>query len=111
MFPCEAWKAARELTVGDSCHQNKPTNMKMRTKNGELAATDKQHIEVIEEHLTNVYNNKRERFADTAKFIKQREEFTELDSPITMKEFVRVIGKLKNNKATVITGFLIEAFK
>ena len=85
--------------------------MKMRVKNGELSVTDKQNIEVFEEHLSKVYNNKRKRFADAAKFLKQREEFTDLDSPITMKEFVRAIGKLKNNKAPGITEIPAKAFK
>ena len=64
MFPGEAWKASRELTAGDSCHNNKPTNTKMRMKNGELTATDKQIFELFEEHLTKEYNNKMEYVAD-----------------------------------------------
>ena len=111
MFPGEAWKAAREVTARDSCHHNKPMNIKMRMKNGELAANDKQNIEVFEEHLTKVYNNKRERFADAAKFIRQREESTELDAHITMREFTRAISKLKNNKAPGVTGVPAEDFK
>ena len=67
MFPGKVWKAPREITARDSCHHNKPTNMKMRMKNGELAATDKKNIEVFEEHLSKVYNNKRERSTDAAK--------------------------------------------
>ena len=60
---------------------------------------------------TKVYNNKRERFADAAKFIRQRDESTELDSHIRMKEFTRAISKLKNNKAPGVTGVPAEAFK
>ena len=111
MFPGEAWKAAREVTARNSCHHNKPMNIKMRMKNGELAANDKQNIEVFEEHLTKVYNNKRECLADAAKFIRQRDDYTELDAHITMKEFTRAISKLKNNKAPGVTGVPAEAFK
>ena len=60
ILPGEAWKVAREVTARDSCHQNKPTSMKMRMKNGEVASNDKKNIEVFEEHLSKVYNNKRE---------------------------------------------------
>jgi hypothetical protein len=55
-------------------------------------------MEVVEEHLNKVYNAKRERFANAAKMIKQREEFSELDHPITMKEFAKAIAKLKMAK-------------
>ena len=58
-----------------------------------------------------MYNNKREQFSDAAKFLQQREELTDLDSPIAMKEFVRAIGKLKNNKAPGITEIPAKAFK
>ena len=111
MFPGKAWKASREITARDSCHHNMPTNMKTRIKNRELAANDKQNFELFEEHLLKVHNNKRERFVDTTKFLKLREEFTDLDSPTTMKEFVRAIGKLKNNKAPGITEIPAEVFK
>jgi len=73
--------------------------------------TNKQNLEVFEEHLHGVYNAKRERFADAAKFIKQREEFTALGDQITMKEFVRAIKKLKNGKAQGVTGVAPDAFK
>ena len=56
-FPGEAWKAARQVADRDSCHHTKPTNMKMRMENGELASNDKQNVEVFEKHLTGVYNN------------------------------------------------------
>ena len=90
----KAWKAAREVSKRDSCHHNKPTNMKMRMENGELAMNDKQNVEVFEKHLTKVYNNQRDCFADAAKFIRQREKSTELDSHITLKEFEPAISKL-----------------
>ena len=85
--------------------------MKMKMKNGELASNDKQNMEVVEEHLNKVYNAKRERFAGAAKMVKQREEFSELDHPITMKEFAKAIAKLKNGKAPGTTGVPPDAFK
>ena len=87
--------------------------MKMRMKKGELATNEKQNIEVFKEHLSKVYNNKREWFAYAAIFLKQREEFTNLDSPINMKEFVYVIGKLKRKqkKTPGVTEIPTEAFK
>ena len=109
--PRQAWQAIKELIAGDSCHHNKPVAMKMKMKNGELASNDKQNMEVVEEHLNKVYNAKRERFADAAKMIKQREEYSELDHPITMKEFAKAIAKLKNGKAPGTTGVPPDAFK
>jgi len=61
--------------------------------------------------LSKVYNAKRERFADAAKFIRQREEYSELGHPITRKEFVKAIAKLKNGKAPGTTGVPPNAFK
>jgi hypothetical protein len=109
--PRQAWQAIKELIAGDSCHHNKPVAMKMKMKNGELASNDKQNMEVVEEHLNKVYNAKRERFAGAAKMVKQREEFSELDHPITMKEFAKAIAKLKNGKAPGTTGVPPDAFK
>ena len=80
-------------------------------ENGELATNNKQNIEVFEKHLTNVYNNQRDRFADAAKFIRQREESTELDSHITLKDFECAICKLRNNKTSGVTGVPAEEFK
>jgi len=85
--------------------------MKMKMKNGELASNDKQNMEVVEEHLSKVYNAKRERFTNTTKMIKQMEEFSKLGLPITMKEFVKAIAKLKNGKAPGTTGVPPDAFK
>jgi len=83
--PRQAWQAIKELIAGDSCHHNKPVAMKMKMKNRELASNDRQNLELVEEHLSKVYNAKRERFADVAKFIRQREEYSELGHPITRK--------------------------
>ena len=77
--------------------------MKIRMENGEVATNDKQNVEVFEKHLTKVYNNQRDRFADAAEFLRQREESTELDSHITLMEFERAISKLRNNKASGVT--------
>jgi len=96
--PRQAWQAIKMLIAGDNCHHNKPLAMQMKTKNGELVSNDKQNMEVVEEHLSKVYNTKREGSADATKFIKQREEYSELGHPITMKEFVKAIAKLKMAK-------------
>ena len=85
--------------------------MKMRMENGELASNDKQNVEVFEKHLTKVYNNPRDRYADAAKFIRLRESSSELDAHITLREFERAVSKLRNNKASGVTGVPAEAFK
>ena len=43
--------------------------------------------------------------------LKQREGFTDLDSPITIKEFIRAIVKLKNNEASNITEIPTDVCK
>ena len=63
------WKAAGKVTTGDSCHYKKPTIMKMGMKNGELAVSNKQNTDVFAKHITKVYKNKKDCFADAAKFI------------------------------------------
>ena len=110
-FPGEAWKASREVAERDSCYHNKPTNMKMWMENGELASNDKQNVKVFEKNLSKVYNNQRDRFTNAAKFVRQREKSSELDSHITLKEFERAISMLQNNKASGVTGVPAEAFK
>ena len=66
--------------------------MKMKLPNGNLASNDKQNADVFAAHLKKVYNNKRERFADAAKFIKQREVSSELDNDLTIAEFDRAVA-------------------
>ena len=65
----------------------------MKMDNDNLAANDKQNVDLFAKHLSKVHNNKREWFADVAKFIRQREIAGELDNNITIKEFDRAIAK------------------
>ena len=58
-----------------------------------------------------MYNNQQKRFADAAKFIRQREIATELDDAITFKEFDQAIAKLRNGGAPGITEDPPEVFK
>ena len=81
-FPSQAWEASFRLAKGDYSHHWKPVTMKMRMKNGELATNPKQNLEVEEEHLSAVYNDRKDRCADAVKFFRQREEFSELDGKI-----------------------------
>ena len=91
--------------------QKKTTVMKMKMANGNLATNDKQNVDVFAKHLKKVYNNERERFADAAKFVKQREIAGALDNDITLDEFDRAITKLRCGSAPGITEVPPEVFK
>ena len=65
-YPSQAWEASFRLAKGDYSHHRKPVTMKMRMKNGELATNPKQNMEVVEEHLSAVYNDSKNRCADAA---------------------------------------------
>ena len=110
-FPSQAWEASFWLAKGEYSHYRKSVTLRMRMENGELATNPKQNMEVVKKHLSAVYNNSKDRYADAAKFIKQREEFSELDGEITWKEFNKAIGKLKNGKAAGITSVPPDVFK
>ena len=97
--------------AGDGYHHKKTTVMKMKMANGNLASNDKQNVDVFAKHLKKVYNNKRERFADATKFIRQREIARALDNDITVEEFDRAIAKLRCSGAPGITEVPPEAFK
>ena len=97
--------------AGDGCHHKSPTIMKMKLPNENLATNDKQNVDVFAAHLKKVYNNKRERFANAAKFIKQREVSGELGNDITLDKFDRAIAKLCCGGAPGITEVPPEVFK
>ena len=103
MYRGVARKAAKEVMAGDGCHHKSTTVMKMKMANWNLATNDKQNVDVFAKHLKKVYNNKREQFADAAKFIRQREIAGALDNDITLDEFNRAISKLCCGNAPGIT--------
>ena len=96
--PKDAWSTLKELIAGNTGHHNKPVTMKMKRKNGKLATNDKENMEVVAEHLNKFYNTHRNRLADAAMILEQREEFTELGEQITWKEFSKAIKNLKMTK-------------
>ena len=83
----------------------------MKMDNDNLAANDKQNVDLFAKHLSKVYNNKRERFADVAKFIRQREIVGDWTIILPSKNLTEQLPKLWNGGAPGITEVPPEAFK
>jgi hypothetical protein len=109
--PKEAWKCLRDMEAGVKGHHIKPTTMKMRMENGELANSDKENMEVFSKHLNKVYNTQCPKYQDAAKMIARREVMEEMGDGITWDEFNKAVQKLQNDKSPGENGIPPNAFK
>ena len=57
--PKEAWRCVKVLAGGLTSHHEKPTVMRMRLPNGELATNDAENASIMGPHLAQVYQTKR----------------------------------------------------
>ena len=55
--PREAWASVKILAGGMTIHHEKPTVMRLRLTNGELATNDAKNASVMGPHLEKVYRN------------------------------------------------------
>ena len=109
--PKNAWKAVRELQEGISQHHVKPTIMKMRKENGELARTDEENAEVMGPHFGRVCNNRRPTQAGIAQEIDPHEVEEVMATPPNIEEINAAIEKLKNGKSAGENGLTPKALK
>ena len=99
------------LTKGKSVHHNKMTNMAMQLPDGTKATNASKNMEVFGPHFHNVFNNHRTMDPTVLVHVPQQRTMWELNDPISWKEFWCAVKKLKNGKASVLTGVPAEAFK
>ena len=109
--PKKAWEYINILTKGETAHYRKRHHMRIRMEDGKLSSNAKETISIFGKHFASVYNNDRPVDFTVLDMIRQRNEFTHLDNPITFEEVDRAIKKLKSGKAAGLNGIPPEAFK
>ena len=57
--PKEAWASVKILAGGMTSHHEKPTVMRLRLTNGELATNNAKNASIMGPHLEKVYRNHR----------------------------------------------------
>jgi hypothetical protein len=111
--PREAWEAVRTIQDSFNGHHRKPTQIKMKMANGELAETDDQNADVLQPHFDKIFNGQHDPI-DIPAVINQippRDTMHELDEPPTMEELETQIHRAKNEKAPGESKVTSEALK
>jgi hypothetical protein len=111
--PKTAWKAAKEIASGLYHHHKKAISMKMRKRDGSLAKTDLENLEVWTPHFTKLYNRIEETRYDPTLL----EELTPIaqdhtigEAP-TIDEVQQAFKKMQYEKSPGLNGIPTEAFK
>ena len=109
--PKDVWASVKILTGGMTSHHEKPTVMRLKLTNGELATTDAEKATVMGPHLENFYRNHRPVDWSLLHEIPQRHFVLELDTLISWKELKQAITKLSNGKSPGLNDVPPDAFK
>ena len=109
--PKEAWESVRILAGGMASHHEKPTVMRLRLPNGDLATTDAENASVMGPHLAKVYQAHRPVDFSVLQDLPQRPMMPELDTHITWAELKRAVMKLANGKSPGLNDVPPDAFK
>lgn len=111
--PKTAWKAANEITGGLYHHHTSAICMKMRKKDGTLAQSDIDNLEVWTPHFTKLYNRIEETKYDPTLLTELSK--IEMDHSIgdlpSYTEVQEALKKMKFEKSPGLNGIPTEAFK
>jgi hypothetical protein len=111
MDPCLTWENICILTGGETAHHKTNHNMSMRLESSELASNAKKNMSVFSMHFNKVLNNHRPVDYTVLDLIEQKLCLIAINTPITSKEVIRAINKLKKGKSPGLTGIPPEALK
>ena len=105
------WEAINECKLGHENNYSRPQTMALLKDDGTKTTNDKENIAIMRSHCEKLFNNKKVVSPDALDLIDQRNTETDLDNPITWKEFTKAINGLKNNKSPGSNEIPAEAFK
>ena len=84
--PKDAWSSVKILAGGMTSHHKKPTVMRIKLTNGEIATTDAENATVIWPHLEKVYRKYRPVDWTAIHKLPQRHLMLEFDTLISWKK-------------------------
>ena len=109
--PREAWASVKILAGGMTSHYKKPTVMRLRLTNKELATNDAEIASVMGPHLEKVYRNHRPVDWSELQGLLQRTSMLKLDTLISWEEVKQAVTKLSNYKSPGLNDVPPDAFK
>ena len=109
--PREAWESVKILAGGMTSHHEKPTVMRLRLTNGELAANDAENASVMGPHIEKVYRNQRPVDWSALQGLLQRTSMLKPDNLISWEEVKLAVSKSSNGKSLGLNDVPPDAFK
>ena len=109
--PKDAWASVEILACGMTSHHEKPTVMRLRLTNSELATNDIENASVMGPHLEKVYRNHRPVDWSAPQGLLQQTSMIKLDTIISWEEVKQAVTKLPNGKSPGLNGVPPDAFK
>ena len=104
--PREAWESVKILAGGMTIHHEKPTVMRLRLTNFELATNDAENASVMGSHLEKVYRNQRPVDWLALQGLLQRTSMLKPDNLISWEEVKLAVTKLSNGNHQDLTTYL-----
>ena len=92
-------------------HHAKPTMMRLRLTNGELATNDFENVSVMGPQLEKEYRNHRPVDWSARHGLLQRTSMLKLDTLILWEELKQAVTKLANGKSPGLNDVPADAFK
>jgi hypothetical protein len=111
MDPRLAWEHIQLLTKGESAHHWKHMTMAMCLPDGTRATTASENMSVFLPHFRRVFNAHHTMDPSVLDNVPQQRTMWELNDLISWEEFTKAVWKLKNAKASGLTGVPPETFK
>ena len=108
--PADAWKAMDEIERGLG-ELNAPTTVPLRDREGELATTPQQNLEILRDHFFGVFNRTSTYDRSVIDTVKQRDTIEEIGRTPSFAEIRSIFNCAKSNKAAGLSGSFIELYK
>ena len=96
--PKEAWKSVNILKDWIHDHHKTPDIMRFQLPNSTFSSTNEEHVEILCKHFLSLYNSKVNIYWKILDELSNKEINTNLDIPLSLKEFKWAIKKLTLHK-------------
>jgi hypothetical protein len=96
--PKKAWEDINKLAAGEGAMKSKKT-VCFRMKNGKLATTDNENMEVTAAHFHTVYNNQKDITPNVLDKLSNRNIVENVDAIPTSAEFNKNLDNLANDQS------------
>ena len=109
--PKYEWESGKILAGGMTSYHEKPTLIRLKLANGELATTDAENASVMGPHLEKFYRNHLLVDWSVLHELPQQHFMLDLDTLISWKELKQAVTKLSNGKSPGLNDVPPDSFK